>query len=171
MIFCGCYSYMLDASTGNWFTKDILKLKKLSHWQGALEASCELFCNSEALETGQCQLLYCPAYFPASAIAESQDRSMEKYLLSFHVPIHVQPVSPRVGTLSDSKQTVHNSSSSCTMSMSSRGALINLKDGALWTLWGSTKQSARFCALVEVIPDMYTNWEKNFLRVALLKRT
>ena len=52
-----------------------------------------------------------------------------------------------------------------------RETVISSKGGPLWTYWGSTKKSARFCTCVKVIPDMYTNWEKNSLKVALLRRT
>ena len=48
--------------------------------------------------------------------------------------------------------------------------LDKLKRWALVNLMRFNKQSAKLCIGVGIIPDMHTNWEKNFLRVALMRR-
>lgn len=47
--------------------------------------------------------------------------------------------------------------------------LDKLKGRTMWASWGSTKQKARFWTWFRLLPDTYTSWEKDSLRVALLR--
>ena len=52
-----------------------------------------------------------------------------------------------------------------------RCTILVLRGGSLWTLWSSTRPSAKPCTWVGAIQSTNTGWEKNGLRAVLPRRT